>query len=79
MALTKAINARTDKKLPREDRQLNFISEFTNDILHVQELNNLVADILSRIANTNLFLFFDLNYNALAETQGTSEELRYIH
>ena len=42
-------SANSDKWTPRQTRHLSFISEFTSDIRHVDEKDNVVADVLSRI------------------------------
>lgn len=39
----------SNKELPRRARQLMFVSEFTNDIQHIDGCKNAVADALSRI------------------------------
>lgn len=47
--LTFAFKQKPDKASPRQERQLNFISQFTTDIRHVSGKDNVVADMLSRI------------------------------
>lgn len=53
---------------------LKFFLEFTTDITHVQGLNNVVSDALSRITLAGVSLSFELDYDAFAEAQGTDPE-----
>ncbi len=53
--LTFALNPRSDRHSPRQARQLDYISQFTSTIRHVQGLDNVVADTLSPI-ETNALL-----------------------
>ncbi|BHF58900.1 hypothetical protein SprV_0100185500 [Sparganum proliferum] len=46
--LTFAIHSRSDKLSPREIRHLDYISQFTSDIRHIDGSRNEVADALSR-------------------------------
>lgn len=46
--LTYAFNATPDRYSPREVRHLDYISQFTTDIRHIQGKENVVADALSR-------------------------------
>ena len=48
-ALTRAIDAKTDRHSPRESRQLSYIAQFTTDIRYTPGLRNIVADYLSRL------------------------------
>lgn len=41
---------KTDTASPRQIRQLDFISQFTTNIRHIEGKDNIVADLLSRIA-----------------------------
>ena len=51
--LTYAFSTRLDRHSPRQIRQLNFISQFTTDLCHVQGSANAAVDALSCIgANT---------------------------
>ena len=47
--LTFALNTHSDRHSPRQAQQLDYISQFTSNIRHVQGSDNPVADILSRI------------------------------
>ncbi|BHF59029.1 hypothetical protein SprV_0100198400 [Sparganum proliferum] len=60
--LTFAIHSRSDKLSPREIRHLDYISQFTSDIRHIDGSRNEVADALSRpsIAHLQLSLGIDL-------------------
>ena len=53
--LTFALNTRSDRYSSRQARQLDYISQFTSTIRHVQGTENVVADALSRI-ETNALL-----------------------
>ena len=46
--LVGAIHKRQERDIPRESRQLSYISQFTTDIQHVAGVKNQVADALSR-------------------------------
>jgi cleavage and polyadenylation specificity factor subunit 1 len=46
--LVGAIHKRQERDIPRESRQLSFISQFTTDLRHVAGESNQVADALSR-------------------------------
>ena len=48
--LTRALLASSDKYTPRQDRHLDYISQFTSDILHVHGTQNQLADALSCIS-----------------------------
>ncbi|BHF68050.1 hypothetical protein SprV_0301108000 [Sparganum proliferum] len=54
--LTFALRSRTDKLNPREIRQLDYISQFTSDIRHIDGSRNEVADALSRPSIAHLQL-----------------------
>ena len=47
--LTFSLHTRSDKHSPRQLRHLDFISQFTSDIRHIQGRLNPVADALSRV------------------------------
>ena len=46
--LTFALNTRLDHHSPRQAQQLDYISQFTSNIRHIQGFDNPVADALSR-------------------------------
>nr|VZI09926.1 unnamed protein product [Spirometra erinaceieuropaei] len=60
--LTFAMHSHSDKLSPREIRHLDYISQFTSDVRHIDESRNEVADALSRpsIAHLQLSLGIDL-------------------
>ncbi|ROT72377.1 hypothetical protein C7M84_009229 [Penaeus vannamei] len=47
--LTFALHSRTRCQSPREERHLDYISQFTTDIRHIQGADNETADALSRV------------------------------
>ena len=47
--LTRTLPSRSTQHSPQQVRHLDFISQFTSDIRHVQGTDNLVADALSRV------------------------------
>ena len=47
--LTYSLHTKSDKYSPRQLRHLDFISQFTSDIRHIQGNQNPVADALSRV------------------------------
>ncbi|UYV70018.1 hypothetical protein LAZ67_7001483, partial [Cordylochernes scorpioides] len=62
-----------EKAAPRQIRQLQFISQFSTDIRHVEGQNKIVADALSRIGELTL-----INYDEIAEAQKHDEELDHL-
>ena len=52
--VTYALHTHLDRHSPRQARQLNFISQFTSTIRHVQGEDNTVADALSRVETNAL-------------------------
>lgn len=47
--LTHAMTSNSPSRLPHEDRHLQYISQFTQDIRHISGKDNVVADTLSRV------------------------------
>ncbi|CAH8679458.1 unnamed protein product [Schistosoma haematobium] len=47
--LTYALHTKSDRYSPRECRHLDYISQFTTELCHIQGKSNCVADALSRI------------------------------
>ena len=75
--LTFALHARSDRYSPR---QLDYISQFTSNIRHVQGTENVVADALSRI-ETNALLSGQpptVDFDAMAKTQVTDPQIRSL-
>ncbi|GFV98316.1 retrovirus-related Pol polyprotein from transposon 17.6 [Trichonephila clavipes] len=48
--LTYAFRQKSDKCSPRQIRQLDFISQFTTNIVHIPGSDNIAADVLSRVS-----------------------------
>lgn len=69
----KKLNANSS---PRQQRQLEYISQFTTDIRFVKGQDNTVADAMSRIATISLPTPF--NYEEMARVQENDAELRQI-
>ncbi len=59
--LTHAFYQKETKATPRQVRQLNFISQFSTDIVHIPGKDNVVADALSRIEHINKIYSISLN------------------
>ena len=75
--LTYALNSRSDRHSPRQARQLDYISQFTSSIRHLQGINNVV---LSRI-ETNALLTGqppEVDFVTMAETQATHPQIRSL-
>ncbi len=47
--LVDALSSQSDQYMPRQIRHLDYISQFTTDIRHVNGVNNPAADTLPRI------------------------------
>ena len=78
--LTYALNSRSDRYSPRQARQLDYISQFTSTIRHVQGIDNVVADALSRV-ETNALLTGQpptVDFAAIAATQATDPLIRSL-
>ncbi|GFT15684.1 retrovirus-related Pol polyprotein from transposon opus [Trichonephila clavipes] len=71
--LTFAFKQKNEKASPRQQRQLQYISEFSCNIQHVLGKDNVVADALSRIDSIS-----EVNFEEIAEEQTTDEELQKI-
>jgi len=72
--LVYAFTQRREKIPPTQLNQLTFISEFTTDIQHIKGDENIVADTMSRIEVVSL----PLDYQALAASQDTDDELKHF-
>ena len=78
--LTFALNTRSDRYSPRQARQLDYISQFTSTIRHVQGTENVVADALSRI-ETNALLSGQpptVDFTAIADAQANDPQIRSL-
>ena len=71
-----AINSINTQHSPRQARQLDYISQFTTDIRHIQGSQNLVADALSRIQTNISFPSSTVSLSELAQQQQTDVELQ---
>lgn len=74
--LTVALDKRADKAFPRQLRQLDFISQFTAQIIHITGKENAVADVLSRLCST--ITPVAITTEKLAREQATDDELQEL-
>jgi len=74
--LTYAFQQKCDKASPRQQRQLDYISQFSTEIIHISGKENTVADCLSRIAQINMPIV--VSTEDLATHQKEDEELKSI-
>ncbi|GFX82000.1 transposon Tf2-9 polyprotein [Trichonephila clavipes] len=74
--LTYAFRQKSDKCSPRQIRQLDFISQFTTNIVHIPGSDNIAADVLSRVSA--ITFPSQIDYDCIAETQQTDQELRTL-
>ncbi|GFW76108.1 retrovirus-related Pol polyprotein from transposon 17.6 [Trichonephila clavipes] len=65
-----------DKCSPRQIRQLDFISQFTTNIVHIPGSDNIAADVLSRVSA--ITFPSQIYYDCIAETQQTDQELHTL-
>ena len=79
--LTYALNARPERHSPRQARQLDYISQFTSAIRHIEGHNNPVADALSRIEIDALVTGVPpvIDFAAMAEAQKEDPEIQAMH
>lgn len=71
--LTFAFQQKNEKASPRQLRHLQYISEFSTNIQHIQGKDNVVADALSRIESIST-----IDYDAVAEKQVHDKELQQL-
>ena len=78
--LTFALHTRSDRYSPRQARQLDYISQFTSNIRHVQGTENVAADALSRIEMNALLSGQPptIDFAAIAETQANDPQIRSL-
>ncbi|GFV88989.1 retrovirus-related Pol polyprotein from transposon 17.6 [Trichonephila clavipes] len=74
--LTYAFRQKSDKCSPRQIRQLDFISQFTTNIVHIPGSDNIAADVLSRVSA--ITFPSQIAYDCIAETQQTDQELHTL-
>ncbi|GFS92105.1 hypothetical protein TNCV_1190701 [Trichonephila clavipes] len=67
------LGKKSDKCSPRQIRQLDFISQFTTNIVHIPGSDNIAADVLSRVSA--ITFPSQIDYDCIAETQQTDQEL----
>ncbi|ROT82931.1 putative uncharacterized protein K02A2.6-like [Penaeus vannamei] len=68
--LTFALHSRTRRQSPREERHLDFISQFTTDIHHIRGSDNEAADALSRVTISAATLADDaVDYHVVSREQ----------
>nr|VZI26166.1 unnamed protein product [Spirometra erinaceieuropaei] len=67
--LTFAIRSHSDKYNPREISHLDYISQFTTDIRHIDDPKNAVADMLSRPSLSAFHLSHGIDLGAMATEQ----------
>lgn len=76
LPLTTAFNQNLDKASPRQQRHLDFISQFSTDICYIPGIENNVADALSRVSAID---FTDTDSLVkIAESQQTDTELQQL-
>ncbi|GFV24326.1 gag-pol polyprotein [Trichonephila clavipes] len=75
-SLTVPTTAKSDKCSPRQIRQLDFISQFTTNIVHIPGSDNIAADVLSRVSA--ITFPSQIDYDCIAETQQTDQELHTL-
>ncbi|GBM30033.1 Transposon Ty3-G Gag-Pol polyprotein [Araneus ventricosus] len=68
-----AFHQKLDKAVPRQARQLNYISQFSTDIKYIKGENNIVADTLSRVTEVS-----SIDYDQIADAQTQDEELKSL-
>lgn len=73
--ITYALKQKPDKASPRQARQLDFIGQLTSDIRHVAGPNNIVADMLSRVATVSECSSQPVSSEQLFEEQASDSEL----
>ncbi|GFW26812.1 transposon Tf2-9 polyprotein [Trichonephila clavipes] len=74
--LTYAFRQKSDKCSPRQIRQLDFISQFTTNIVHIPGSDNIAADVLFRVSA--ITFPSQIDYDCIAETQQTDQELHTL-
>lgn len=72
--LIHAFKQKSDSKSPRQQRQLDFIGQFTTDIRHVEGKENVVADALSRIDAFQISK--EIDYCEMAREQESDSDVK---
>ncbi|GBM38058.1 Transposon Ty3-G Gag-Pol polyprotein [Araneus ventricosus] len=79
-SLIYAFKQNPDKCSPRQLRRLNFISQYSTDIRHVQGAQNIVADALSRIEVDSITKSPILNFKEFARAQKDDSDIqKFLH
>ena len=78
--LTFALNIRSDCHSPRQAWQLDYISQFTSNIRHIQGSDNPVANAFSRIEINGLLSGQPptVDYASMVETQSTDPQIQAL-
>ncbi|GBM42570.1 Transposon Ty3-G Gag-Pol polyprotein [Araneus ventricosus] len=75
-----AFKQNPDKCSPRQLRHLDFISQYSTDIRHVQGSQNIVADALSRIEVDSITKSSILNFKEFARAQKDDSDIqKFLH
>ncbi|GFT08378.1 integrase catalytic domain-containing protein [Trichonephila clavipes] len=74
--LTYDFRQKSDKCSPRQIHQLDFISQFTTNIVHIPGSDNIAADVLSCVSA--ITFPSQIDYDCIAETQQTDQELHTL-
>lgn len=72
--LTFAFKQDANKPSPRQQRMLSFISEYTTDLIHISGVDNIPADVLSRV--DAIWLPSTIDHADFARRQDCDEELQ---
>lgn len=77
--LTTALLTKTERS-PRQTRHLDYVSQFTADIQHIQGKDNVISDALSRVCvdENSVISPVSLNIQDLAQEQSKDEELQKL-
>lgn len=73
--LTTALTSKAEKS-PRQNRHLDFISQFSSDIRYIRGDSNVVADALSRLGEADAIE--DINYQVVSDHQRSDEQLQNL-
>ena len=81
--LVSAFYNRSDQIILRQARQLSFISEFTDDVVHIKGDDNIVPDVLSRIEINHEINYIsvpqdDIDYKIVAEAQQEDDYIQSV-
>jgi len=75
-SLTYAFLQKSSKSTPRKTRQLDFISQFSTEIIYIKGDNNTIADALSQMNATNMSII--VTTEELARQQETDKKLKKL-